>query len=78
MESYLQKIQNASLSQHIFWDGGTETPIFLETFSEMKIELTKFANNNINRLSCEAVMEHLRDTVIPKIYEKISKILWQQ
>ena len=50
--------------------GKTETPIFLETFPEIKIELTKFARTNINRLNCETVTEHLRDKVIPKIYEK--------
>ncbi len=53
--------------------GKTETPPFLETFPEVKIELSKFAWNNMNRLCCEAMTLCLRENIVPKINKKNKK-----
>ena len=53
--------------------GKSENPLFLETFPEVRIELNKFARNNVKGLSCEAVTLHLRENIIPKIYENMIK-----
>ena len=53
--------------------GKSETPLFLETFPEVKVELSKFARNNVNQLNCETVTLHLRENIVPKIYEKMKK-----
>ena len=55
--------------------GKAETTPFLKTFSEVKIELSKFAKNNINSLSCKAVMLEFRDHIIPKESKDIREIV---
>ena len=35
--------------------GKTETPLFLETIPEVKLESSKFARNNVNGLSCDVI-----------------------
>ena len=42
-----------------------------EEFIDM--ELSKFARNNVNELSCEAVTLHLREYIIPKMYKNMKK-----
>ena len=53
--------------------GKSETPLFIETFPEVRVELSKFARNNINQLNCETVTLHLRENIVPKIYENMKK-----
>ncbi len=49
--------------------GKTEQPIFLESFPEVQMELSKFAKLNMQNLNCEVIGNHLRNNIIPQIYQ---------
>ena len=49
--------------------GKCDLPLFLETFPEVKIELSKWAKTNITGVSCDSVAVHLREKFVPKIYK---------
>jgi len=49
--------------------GKTEEPAFLESFPEVKMELSKFAKLNMQNLNCENIGNHLRNNIIPQIYQ---------
>lgn len=51
--------------------GKSDLPLFLETFPEVKIEFSKWANANIARItgSCDSVAVHLGEKIVPKIYK---------
>jgi len=48
--------------------GKSDVPLFLETFPEVKIELSKWAKANMTWFSCDTVSIHLREKIVPKIY----------
>ncbi len=48
--------------------GGNEEPLFLETFTQVKIELCKWATENIDKLNFEPIGNELHQKNISKIY----------
>ena len=48
--------------------GKNDEPLFLETFPQVKMELCKWATENIDKLSCESIGNELRQKIIPKIF----------
>ena len=49
--------------------GKTDKPIFLQTFPQVKFELSNWATKNLNNLNCETVGNELRQKIIPEIYK---------
>ena len=49
--------------------GKTDKPIFLQTFPQVKFELSNWATKNLNNLNCETVGNKLRQKIIPKFYK---------
>ena len=41
---------------------------FLDTFPEVKLQIIQWARENIGNISYESVMIHLREKIVPKIY----------
>ena len=48
--------------------GKTDEPLFLQTFPQVKIELSKWATQNIDKISCESIGNQLRQKILPDIY----------
>ena len=48
--------------------GENEEPLFLETFTQVKIELCKWATENIDKLNFEPIGNELHQNNISKIY----------
>ena len=49
--------------------GKNDEPLFLETFPQVKIELCKWATENLDKLSCEYIGNELYQKNIFKIYK---------
>ena len=43
-------------------------PSFLEAFPEVKEMLRKWANSNLDQLSCENVQNEIKHNIIPQVY----------
>ena len=44
-------------------------PSFLETFPEVKDMIRKWANNNLDQLSCENIQLQIKNSIIPEVYK---------
>ena len=48
--------------------GKSDQPVFLETFPEVKLELSRWAKLNLSNLSCESIGVQLKQKIIPHTY----------
>ena len=42
--------------------------VFLETFPEFELELRKWTNKNLARMSCESVRNFINESLLPEMY----------
>jgi hypothetical protein len=58
--------------------GRQPTPLFFIHYPECKQEIEQWCLDNLEMLSCERLANHIRSTVLPRVYQKYEKdYAWQ-